>query len=962
MTGRVRSRESEPLRIIDGMRDSREMVGRTLELDRVVTALGLTEGTGGVVVLSGDAGIGKTRLLRDVVARAGAAGRLVAVGHCVAEAGADLPYLPFAELVSTLHAAVPEVIDDVSNTHPALAHLLAGTPSRAEVRASTGPGLLAEAVHAALTRVANLHGVLVVIEDAHWADHSSRDLLTLLMTRGFSAPVGLVVSYRADDLHRRHPLHPTLGVWARLSEVTRVHLDPLPATDMWTLVRSLTDGDDAEVADIVQRAAGNAFFAEELAAGDNELGADLGRVLRARFEQLDPAAQRVVQAVAVMGRRLRHDLLQAVVDLTPDDLDAALAAAVDHQTLEPVAGDSYGFRHALVGEAIRDDLLPGQRRRLHAAFAAALTARPELGTASDLARHAAASGDAATAVTAGIAAGETALALGGPREASALFEQALVCMAEDDPRRDDATTQAALASAASGDVGRGVHLISDRLNHSDDRTPARARLLATYVTLARVYDEPPDMLERAEQAVALTAGLSDRTRLQALVAQVQALADLDRYREALSASEAALALADELDATDLATDLRTILVAWDSEDADLPQVEARLLDIVRNHPMDHPAHVRAYYRLGLVEMERGDLAAALVHLDAATAIADRLKRPWGVFEAMSRMHGGRVEYLLGDLDESLRRLTPPGPPYPQPGYAIFLAERLAVLTARDWSVDPGIFESVMPYWPDDTFLALQTMISQIELLGRDGNLDAIPPLVERVLAQMDRQWSTQEQIQLRIAAVLAGVLAETDPADPDVRRRLSATLERLTDRTASVIAAGRLGVESQAWTRRLEAELLHLEWLAGRLTDPGRLVEAWRAAVAAFDEWGNPYQAARCRIRLATVLVAAGHPALARQEADRVRKASAELPSEPLARLLSAAPGIATAPPAARDLTAREREILALLALGRSNGQIGRQLFISTKTASVHVSNILAKLGVGSRGEAVAVSRERGLL
>lgn len=382
--------------------------------------------------------------------------------------------------------------------------------------------------------------------------------------------------------------------------------------------------------------------------------------------------------------------------------------------------------------------------------------------------------------------------------------------------------------------------------------------------------------------------------------------------------------------------------------------------------MDHPTHVRAYYRLGLVEMERGDLPASLAHMDAATAIADRLNRPWGVFEAMSRMHGGRIAYLLGEFDEALRRLSPPGPPFPQPGYAIFLSERLTVLAARDWTVDPGIFESVAPYWPDDTFVALQTMIAQIELLGREGNLDAIPPLVERALAQMDRDWSTQEQIQLRIAAVLAGVLAEADPSDPDVRRRLVATLERLTERTTPLIVAGRLGVESESWARRLEAELLHLDWLAGQVSDAGRLVGAWRSAVTAFDGWGNAYQSARCRVRLATVLVAAGDLSAARREAERVRKAATDLPSEPLRRLLAAVPGLtattATGRAPGQDLTPREQEILALLALGRSNGQIGRQLFISTKTASVHVSNILSKLGVGSRGEAVAVARERGLL
>lgn len=304
------------LGIIEPMRATRALVGRTAELERAVTALGLTEDAGGVLVLSGDAGIGKTRLLREVAGHAERAGWSLAVGHCVAEAGADLPYLPFAELITSLRDRVPDLIDELTGSHPALAHLLAGNPGRDRVRASTGPALLAEAVHAALTSAATRHGVLAVIEDAHWADHSSRDLLTLLMTRGFSGPVGLVVSYRSDDLHRRHPLHATLGVWARLSEVTRLHLDPLPDPTMADLVHDLTDADEDAVARIVERAAGNPFFAEELVASGNELGTDLGRVLRTRFEQLDAGTRTVVRAAAVMGRPLDHDLLQAVVDLS----------------------------------------------------------------------------------------------------------------------------------------------------------------------------------------------------------------------------------------------------------------------------------------------------------------------------------------------------------------------------------------------------------------------------------------------------------------------------------------------------------------------------------------------------------------------------------------------------------------------------------------------------------------------
>ncbi len=952
------------LAIIEPMRASRRLVGRTHELDRVVDALGLAAGSGGVVVLSGDAGIGKTRLLREVVAQAEGSGQLVVIGHCVAEAGIDLPYLPFAELLGTLRDSAPDEINAVADTHPALAQLLAGTPLEGHLRASNGPGLLAEAVHAALTMVAASRPVLVVIEDAHWADHSSRDLLTLLMTRGFAGQVGLVVSYRSDDLHRRHPLHATLGVWARLPEVTRVHLEPLPGDHMRTLIEQISDARGDEVSGIIERAAGNAFFAEELVASGNVLGADLGRVLRTRFEQLDPSTQRVVQAAAVMGRALPHDLLQAVVELPPEELDTALSVAIDHHTLEPLPGDSYGFWHALVAEAIRDDLLPGQRRRLHAAFAAALSARPELGTASDLARHAAASGDLDSAVTAGIAAGESALALGGPREASTLFEQVLTWMHDADPRRDDTTTQAAMAAAANGDVHRGVQLIRDRLAHSNDSSPARARLLAGYVTLARVYDDSPDRLDRARQAMALTEGMADRTRLQAQVAEVQALADLGRYTEAAVASEAALALADELDAADLATDLRTILVAWESDEADLPEVETRLLELVRDRPLDHPTHVRAHYRLGLVAYSRGDLRDALAHFEAGTAIGDRMGRPWGVFESSSRANAALVEFHLGNLDGALDRLNIPGPPFPQPGYAGFQSSRHAILTARDWEVDPSLFESVLPYWPDDALMALTAMAAQVELLGRQGQLDGVAALVDRAMKVMERQWGAGEEIQIRIAAILTAVLADSDRAERSAQSMLQTTRGRIAEQAHAVIDANtRLGTESRAWAARLAAEELFLQWADGSPVDPEALVSSWRQTVARFEEWHSPYEVARSRVRLAAVLAATGEIAAAREQADLVRAAAESLPSEPLLRLLQAVPGLAAVQRGnQQELTPREHEILEQLALGRSNGQIGKQLFISTKTASVHVSNILAKLGAGNRGAAVAIARDRGLL
>jgi DNA-binding CsgD family transcriptional regulator len=176
---------------------------------------------------------------------------------------------------------------------------------------------------------------------------------------------------------------------------------------------------------------------------------------------------------------------------------------------------------------------------------------------------------------------------------------------------------------------------------------------------------------------------------------------------------------------------------------------------------------------------------------------------------------------------------------------------------------------------------------------------------------------------------------------------------------------GNDGPESTAWRARARAEGLRLEWLGGADVDPVPLVEAWQDAVDAFEAYGHPYETARSRARLGTILKSTGDPR-GSDELKAALEVAQRLGAEPLRAEIRLSGGARSAPRTpsrhGEPLTAREAEILALVALGRSNRQIGTQLFISAKTASVHVSNIIAKLGVTGRGEAVAVARERGLL
>jgi DNA-binding NarL/FixJ family response regulator len=235
---------------------------------------------------------------------------------------------------------------------------------------------------------------------------------------------------------------------------------------------------------------------------------------------------------------------------------------------------------------------------------------------------------------------------------------------------------------------------------------------------------------------------------------------------------------------------------------------------------------------------------------------------------------------------------------------------------------------------------------------------------------MVRIWHEWFSARVRMAAVTLGALADSVPglsAEQQASYLLEAervyadgrtVLERYED------PSGHWGPEGRAWVSRLEAEWLRLRWLVGTDAPPAdELVGAWRDAAACFDVFGHVHEAARARAVLAVVLRATGDAAGARVAGDEARELAHALGATPLIDQLTAAGSTASRGQGGPDtLTPREKEILALVAQGRTNGEIGRQLFISTKTVSVHVSNILGKLGASGRTEAAAIARRRGLL
>ncbi len=941
-------------------------------------------------MVSGDAGIGKSRLIAEVAAQATVDGWLVLVGHCVGEAGTALPYLPFAEILGRLSAVEPETADDLVAAHPDIARLV---PGRAVPVHPEGDVLdraaVFEAVHSALDDLASRQPVLLVVEDVHWADQTSRDLLTLLFTRGFSGPVSLIASYRSDDLHRKHPLRSTLAIWSRIPGLRRLDLGPLQDADIRQIVTTSCPANLSEgvLASVVDRAEGNAFFAEELGAaaafGQAGAGDDLSRLLMVRFEQLSEPAQDVVRLASAAGRRISHPLLAAVAaagpGLTEPELDRSLREAIEKHVLVATDPQGYTFRHALLAETVYEDLLPSERSRTHGVFARVLSANRMPGTAADLARHAGAAGDAATALAASVEAGDAAMTVGGPAEALSHYDRALGLAPDDDDLLDELVVKASQAAIGTGRLDRAVSLLKQRLRerHDDASPEGRALLLAHLASTARLTETPMDRLDLIREALAIVPwGVETPLHARLLAAHAEALADRGRNEKAASVAQEAAEFAARLGLRDLGVEiesLRARLVERQGQPEESLQRLERLIQDWGDRtglPL-----LRALHHLASLHHRQGRLPEALVAFREATSRARAVGLQWAPFAHDARMVGILVAHQLGEweIGKELADFSDEHPP--ETAAVGLLAGGLNIDAGRGNAAAVALLDRIHRTWGADGFIVVAATGAAIDLYGDAGELDLAWQAHTEGVTFLRNLWEVPvAQAEVRLDALLVGQFATAAPgASTSRRRELVVAAERLAQSAALVwpdlSAAEGPGPEGRAWIARLRAEELRLRWSAG-INAPSLddLVAAWREAVDAMHAYGHAFEEARSQARLAAVLQAAG-----REGDDELIAAAsataARLGAEPLARELRAlqpvARGSVSGTGAVRSpdaLTPREREILALLGQGRTNGQIGAQLFISTKTASVHVSNILAKLGVATRGEAVAEARRRGLL
>lgn len=976
-------------------------IGRSRELARLQDIRRQTaEGQGRVVVVGGDAGIGKSRLVEELAESAVGDEWIVALGSCVEVGSAGLAYGPFVEVLRHLrHQLSDEAFADLGAAR--LGPLLHEDASTDPV----GQGRLLEQVLEFLTRLGQLHPSLIIFEDLHWSDASTRDLVAFLTRNLRTAPVMLVVTYRTDDLHRKHPLRPLITSLEK-GPADLVVLEGLSRAEVADMARAIVAGTNRTVhtETIFTRTEGNPFFVEELltvATGDPTLPVSLRDTVLTRVERLDDSALAVLRPAALLGRQVVEPLVAAVTGRTHEAVEMALREAVTHQILSIDGSSGCRFRHDLLREAILEDMLPGERSRLHIAAATAIEADPGLlGSERErwahLANHWHAAYDTSRAFAASVRAGDLVASV-SPAEAADHYELALDLwdqMADAEGKAGCTRASLLLRAADMAFLAtrpqRATALAEAAIRGlSDDSTDTRPEKRAlAMVALGRYRWTAGDRPGSSRAFAEAEASLADRplsvakATTAAKMASHLMLQSLDR--RAVDHADLAIDLARELGARRVEGDaLNTKGVSKATlghleEGLALVQ-EAALIATEMGH---HDDLIRAFNNLSYLQTfsdspEDGVIDAE-AGLDVVRLHGTMLMQGVGITE-----HLGACLVRLGRWDEVLSLLA--DFPYHDLSYTTScnLAAPLFAVALRRGQLNEAAVV-LEPAWAraepfSDTDLGANTRVMVAELATAQGRFDDARRMVGEALemcGRTDDTWYAARACWVGMATELAELETVTRGRAVALRRAHIAG-DILCQRARSLVTVteadgGRLAAEPAGFVAMVEAGMSDL----GDTPDP----EAWLRAASRWEACKDSYWVARCRLSEAdAVLRCRGDRSRAASVLGTVLATAEALQAAPLAesarslaqrgRLKMAPDGLGgsgtksedqTDPLAYARLTAREVEVLQLVVQGHTNRQIAEDLYISDKTASVHVTNLLRKLGVDSRFAAADLARRVG--